>query len=177
MTMRNDTPALRALFDTTALNWFTDNPSAFEQLERAREAGAIRVLVTPEAAAEIRATSDPSRRADLEAVLARFPLTPTRIARSGTAISGLALSASDSAVETLDGLGFLRDGPDRLVAANTGGYRCDFFVTRDAEMAKQKLGRVEAVLGGCRVVTPEVLCSELGRRMSYETGGSPQPAN
>ena len=127
------------------------------------------MLVTPEAATEIWATSNLSRRADLEAVLARFPLTPTRIARSGTAISGLALSTSDSDLATLGGLGFLRHGRDRLLAASAGGYRCDCFVTRDAEMVEQKLSRVEAVLDGCKVVTPEMLCSELAQRIGHET--------
>lgn len=75
---------MRVLLDTTALNWLTDNAGSAEEFLQARRTGRIEVLVTPEAAKEIRDTKDPVRLAALKAMLTNFfPLTPTRVPRLG----------------------------------------------------------------------------------------------
>jgi predicted nucleic acid-binding protein len=156
---------MRVLLDTTALNWLTDNPGSAEEFLQARRAGRIEVLVTPEAANEIRDTKDPLRRAALEAMLTNFfPLTPTRVPRFGAFRSGLGRVAQPADMSRLDALQFLHDGQDRNLATNAGGYRCDVFLTRDQEMSSKKRTRVEAQLGGTRVLTPEAFMLELNDR-------------
>ena len=139
-----------------------DNPGSADQLIEARDAGTIEVLVVPEAAHEIRNTPDPERRAQLEAVLSRFfPLTPTRVPRVGTARVGLARLPTPEDESRLAAVEFLRDGQDRNLVTNAAGYRCDVFVTDDGEMAKRKLKRLEAHLGGTRVIRTKQFLAEL----------------
>jgi hypothetical protein len=74
---------MKVLLDTSAINWLTDNPEPAQEFFACRDRGVIEVLVTPEAAKEVRDTKDPVRRAALEATLSRFfPLTPTRFPES-----------------------------------------------------------------------------------------------
>ena len=74
---------------------------------------------------------------------------------------GLGRVALPSDTARLAGLNFLRDGQDRNLAANAGGYRCDVFLTRDREMYLAKRAHVEAELGGTRVLEPEEFMREL----------------
>jgi hypothetical protein len=153
---------MRVLLDTTALNWLTDNAESAKEFLRARGVGRIEVLVTPEAAKEIRDTRDPVRLAALDTMLTNFfPLTPTRVPRLGAFRLGLGRVAQPADTSRLEALQFLHDGQDRNLATNAGGYQCDVFLTRDYEMSSKKRTRVEACLAGTRVLTPEALMLEL----------------
>jgi hypothetical protein len=153
---------MRVLLDTSALNWLADHTEGAEALFQARGRGVIEVLVSPEAATEVRNTSNSGRRAHLESVLSSFfPLTPTRVARLGAFRLGMARLATESDVARVNALEFLKDGQDRNIAANAGGYRCDVFLTCDKEMSVRKRLQVEATLGGTRVLEPEAFVAEL----------------
>jgi len=165
---------MRVCLDTSALNWMADTVGTLDQLLIARDAGQVEVLVLPEAADEIRRTPDPARRAQLEAVLSCFfPLVPTRVPRLGTMRLGLARLPTKEDEARLAAVGFLRDGQDRNLVTNAAGYRCDVFVTNDGEMAQRKLERLEAQLGGTRVLRPEQFFAELQEGQDASGGRAP----
>jgi len=153
---------MKVLLDTSALNWLADHPDRAGEFFGARVAGVIQVLVTPEAATEIRRTKDPTRLALLETTLAKFfPLTPTRLPRLGAVRLGMGRMDNEADFARFDTLAFLRDGQDRNLAANAAGYRCDVFVTCDSEMSAQKKALLESCLAGTRVLEPDELLAEL----------------
>ena len=116
-------------------------------------------------AVEIRRTTDPDRRAALERVLARFfPITPTRVPRLGAFRLAMGRRSTDSDLARLERLGLLRDGQDRNIAANAGGYRCDVFLTCDKEMSRKKRAQLETLLDGARMLEPEAFMAELLRQ-------------
>ena len=144
---------LRAFLDANAFDWFLDNG---ESDALALIAARDRVVTGPEVAFEIRRTSDPERRAALEALLALcFPLVPTRLPRAGQARSGLALVASAAgealhaklaalpAVNKLD--------PTHLL--NCAAEGCDVFVTSDKGVLNK--AAILAELCGFTIVDPE----------------------
>jgi len=49
---------MKVLLDTSAINWLTDNPGPAQEFFACRDRGVIEVLVTPEAAKEVRDTKD-----------------------------------------------------------------------------------------------------------------------
>jgi PIN domain nuclease of toxin-antitoxin system len=152
---------MKALLDTSALNWLADNPEGAAKLLAHCARGAVEVLVTLEAMTEILATPEPERRAQLESILAQFPLTPTRIGRLGAFRLGQARVALDHDMARLNELQFLHDGMDRLLAANAGGYACDVFVTCDREMSRDKRTTLAAALGSTRVLELEMFLAGL----------------
>jgi predicted nucleic acid-binding protein len=155
---------MKALLDTSALNWFVDNTDAAAVLLDARTRGLVEVLVPPETASEARNTKNENRRAHLESFLANFfPLAPTRVPRLGAFRLGLARIDNAADFARLDQLGFLKGGQDRNIAANAGGYRCDVFLTRDREMSVAKRAQLEVTLGGTRVLEPAAFVAELQR--------------
>ena len=82
---------MKVLLDTSFINWLTDDPLCAQEFFAARDRGVFETMVPPEVAKEVRDTKDESRRSALEATLRSFfPLTPTRVPRSGSARSGLA---------------------------------------------------------------------------------------
>ena len=162
---------MRVLLDTSALNWLADNPTLAAEFMAARHAGIINVLVTPEAAKEVRDTKDAARLSALEATLAAFfPLAPTRVPRLGAFRLGLARVAQPSDTSRLEALSFLHDGQDRNLAANAAGHRCDVFITCDREMSSDKRALVEARLGRTRVLEPEQFLDELRQLIAAESG-------
>jgi hypothetical protein len=153
---------MKVLLDTSALNWLSDHAEAASAFLEARDRGAIEALVPPEAATEVRNTRDPERRAQLERTLTKFfPLTPTRVPRLGAFRLGMARLATACDVARLDALTILKDGQDRNIAANAGGYRCDVFQTCDREMSVTKRSHLEVILGGTRVLEPQAFLAEL----------------
>ena len=153
---------MRVLLDTSALNWLADHADSRAKILAAVENGRLEVLVTPEAAVEIRNTEGPERQAALEDVLAAFvPLTKTRVPRLGAFRLGSARVSLPEDSARLAKLAFLKDGQDRNLAANAGGYRCDAFVTCDKEMAVRKRQQLEIVLDGTRVLQPDELLRQL----------------
>jgi hypothetical protein len=163
---------MRAGLDTSALNWLADNAWALDPILAARGAGLLEVIVTPEAADEIRRTPDPGRNKLLEDALSRFfPLTPTHVPRLGSMRLGRARLPTQVDETRLDAIGFLRDRTDRDLATNAAGYGCDVFVTRDGEMVRQKKERLEAELGNTRVVSPEQFLGEV-RGLLEGSGGA-----
>ena len=164
---------MRVCLDTSALNWMADNSGTLEQLLMAMDRGSVSVLVHPETADEIRRTPDPDRRSKLESVLSHFvPLGPTRVPRLGTMRLGLARLPTAQDEARLEVVNFLRDGSDRTLVTNAAGDRCDAFVTHDGEMAKRNLGRLEAELGGTRVLRPEQFFAELAKNHSEPRDGA-----
>lgn len=153
---------MRILLDTSAVNWLADHQSFAAEFFAARNNGRIQVLVPPEVATEIRNTVNLQRRTLLEDLLARFfPLTPTRVPRLGAFRLNMARLPTDGDLARLEMLQHLKDGADRSIAANAGGYRCDVFVTRDREMSRTKRLFLEHALSGTRVLEPEALLEEL----------------
>lgn len=96
---------MKVLLDTSAINWLTDNPGPAREFFACRDRREIEVLVTPEAAKEVRDTPDPTRRAALEGTLSRFfPLTPTRVPRLGAFRAGQGRIALSGDMARLGGL-------------------------------------------------------------------------
>ena len=159
---------MKVLLDTSALNWLADTPDEAREFFAARNAGIIQVLVTPEAATEIRNTNDLARLAFLEATLAKFfPLTPTRLPRLGAFRLGMGLIDNEADFARFNALAFLRDGQDRNLAANAADYRCDVFLPRDRQMSAKKKARLESHLVGTRILEPAEFLEELrGSRYS-----------
>lgn len=144
---------LKAFLDANAFDWFLDNgQSDALALIAARD----RVVIGPEVAFEIRRTSDPERRADLETLLALcFPLVPTRLPRAGQARSrlarvatpaGEALHAKLAALPTVNKL-----DPTHLL--NCAAEGCDVFVTCDKGVLNKSVILTE--LCGFSIVHPE----------------------
>jgi len=156
---------MKVLLDTSALNWLTDHREEAYHFFEARDRGEIDVLVPLEVATEVRKTNDPERRAALERVLSRFlPITPTRVPRLGAFRLAMGRWPSENDLARLKALKLLRDGQDRDIAANAGGYRCDVFMTCDTEMSRTKRPQLETILGGTRVLEPESFLEEILHR-------------
>ncbi len=155
---------MKVALDTSAINWLADNEELAREFFAARDDGLFETVVTPEAAKEVRDTRDHARKRDLERMLSHFfPLTPTRVPRFGAVRFGLARVALTEDTDHLAALDFLRDGQDRNLAANAGGYRRDVFITRDGEMSRNKREALELELGGTRVLEPPAFMHELRR--------------
>ena len=63
---------LWVLLDTTAVNWFADHNTDLQVIRDAVAARVVQIVLTPEAAKEIKDTTNPARLAELEGVLAAF---------------------------------------------------------------------------------------------------------
>lgn len=145
---------MKVSLDTCAINWLCDNPEAAAEFLDAHRRGRFVVVVSPEAAAEIRRTPVAERRAALEAMLANFfPLTPTRHPRAGVR-SGMGRIPTARDEARLEAIGFLNGIVDRVVASNAAGERCDVVLTTDSELWKRKRKALEEQLGGTKVLHP-----------------------
>jgi hypothetical protein len=147
---------MRVGLDTSAINWFADNPTAAGTFLAHRAAGEFTVAVTPEVADEIRKTPDPQRRAVLESALSQyFPLAPTHLGRSGTAVSGLTIAATRQSEDQFNQLARIRDGWDRTHLINAARHACDVFLTRDKELYLKRRDDIQAIIGPIRIEHPQ----------------------
>jgi len=163
---------MKACLDTSAINWLADNTGAKDAVQQARQRGLLEIVVTPEAAVEVRATKDLARRSLLKEVLSRFfPLAPARIPRLGATRLALARCPTADDEKRLAAVSFLRDGADRQLVVNAAGYGVDVFVTGDKEMYARKRDRLEGHLSGTRVVDPPAFLSRSGECSSLRTVG------
>jgi hypothetical protein len=136
-------------------------PSGFS---RSRRKDDLRRLSPSRSRSKCAARRAPSaeRLQKLEAVLSRFfPLAPTYLPRSGTARAGMAMMADSRPTETFVDLGFLSGRMDRTHLVNAHGHRCEVFLTKDAEMLKEKVQEIEALLGVTRIAHPRAFLTEL----------------
>jgi hypothetical protein len=153
---------LRAFVETSAVNWLADWPDEAGRFFQFVEAGRLVPVVTREVSFETRRTSDHRRREQLERVLRQFfPLAPTYLPRMGAFRLGMGMMTNGQPSQTYVDLGFLAHPLDRTHLVNAACYRCDVFLTRDAEMLKEKVQNIEALLGVTRVLHPRSLLEEM----------------
>ncbi len=154
---------MRVALDTSAINWFGDNPESEVIFLAHRAAGRFAVVVTPEVAEEVRKTPDPHRRAVLESALSQyFPLAVTHLGRSGSAVAGLTMAATRQSEEQFHQLARIRDGWDRTHLINAARHSCDVFLTRDKELYLKRRDDIQAIIGPMRIQTPQEFVSNPG---------------
>jgi hypothetical protein len=152
----------RVFVETSALNWLADHDADASGFFDLRVAARFAAFVTVEVAIEIRNTKEKARLQQLEEMLARFfPIWATRIPRLGySAISGLMILATDEAVDKEKALSFLKDHPDRTHLVNAALWRASVFLTRDAELWRDRADDIRQVLGPMVIRTPEAFLHE-----------------
>lgn len=161
---------ISAQFDTNVVNRLADNPEWLEIVLGACESGLLRVFQTVETKNEVLNCWNPARMTALLQALQKMPpLEPTRHSRLGAVALGQGRVVLPSDEQRESDLSFLRDPADRLLAANAGGNRCDYFVTDDREMKETKRARVEAVIE-CAVIGVYDFCVLLRERLQRRAG-------
>jgi len=156
---------MRVGLDTSAINWFADNPGSATTFLARRGAGEFTVVVTPEVAEEIRKTPDEERRALLKAALSQyFPLATTHLGRAGSAVAGLTIAATRQSEAQFDALARVRDGWDRTHLINAARHSCDVFLTRDKELYLKRRDEIQAIIGQIRIEHPQEFVAGLRMR-------------
>ena len=152
----------RVFVETSALNWLADHGADANAFFDLRVAGRFAAFVTVEVAIEIRNTKQKARLQQLEEMLARFfPIWATRIPRLGySAILGLMILATDEAIDKEKALSFLKDHPDRTHLVNAALWRASVFLTRDAELWRDRADDIREVLGPMTIRTPAAFLHE-----------------